>query len=341
MIAMNNAAQPFVSIVTPVFNGEEYISQCIDSVLTQSHQNWDYIIIDNCSTDRTLSIAQQYAARDPRIRVHRNETFLSLLANHNAALQLISPQSKYCKMIFADDWLYPECIAEMVAVVESHSSVGIVGAYGLDGAEVLWSGLPYPSTVVSGREICRKTLLGGPYVFGTPSSLLMRSDLVRARNPFFNEENFHADNDACYALLQHVDFGFVHKILTYSRSRPGSNTSLANSLDSYVLGSLSEIVIHGPAFLTREECDLRREQWMKQYYRTLAKSFLRLRDMEFWAFHRERLARLGLKLSRPRLFRAVGRELLESLLRPADVLDGVLRWWPKAFSRPRSKPTLI
>ncbi len=336
---MEPEAQPLVSVITPVYNGEEFLIQCIESVLAQSYQNWDYLIVNNCSTDRTLEIAQEYAARNPRIRVHSNQRFASVIENHNISLRQISPQSKYCKVVFADDWLFPNCLMEMVKVAELYASVGIVGAYGLDGKEVLWQGLDYPSTFVSGPELCRTTLLGGPYVFGTPTSLLIRSDLIRARKPFYNEANLHADNEACYDILQHADFGFVYQILTFSRPRPGSNTATARDLESYVLGNLSAIITHGPAFLSSQEYELRREQWLKQYYQVLAKSFLRMRDKKFWEFHRARIDRLGYPLNQARLAKAVVRELFESLTRPMDVLDGILSWWPRALSRVRIKRT--
>jgi glycosyltransferase involved in cell wall biosynthesis len=57
-----------VSVVTPVFNGEKYLRACIESVLAQSYDNWDYTIVDNCSTDSTLAIAHEYAAtRAPKM----------------------------------------------------------------------------------------------------------------------------------------------------------------------------------------------------------------------------------------------------------------------------------
>ena len=89
----------------------------------------------------------------------------------------MSPESRYCKVVQADDWIFPECLERMVAVAEAHPSVSIVSAYRLEETDVTLDGLPYPSTVVSGREICRRTLLGELYVFGTPTSLLIRSDV--------------------------------------------------------------------------------------------------------------------------------------------------------------------
>ena len=114
---LNRQNEPVVSVITPVYNGEEYLAECIESVLAQTYQNWDYTIVNNCSTDRTLEIAQAFASRDRRIRIHTNDRFAPVIENHNIALRQISPASKYCKVVFADDWLFPRCIEEMVRVV--------------------------------------------------------------------------------------------------------------------------------------------------------------------------------------------------------------------------------
>ena len=126
----------------------------------------------------------------------------------NVGLRQISPASKYCKIVFADDWIFPECLERMVAVGEQHPSVGIVGAYGLQGRQVMWAGLPYPSELVPGREICRKLYLENLYVFGTGTSLLYRASLVRSRDPFYNESNLHADSEVCFDSPQGLRFRF-------------------------------------------------------------------------------------------------------------------------------------
>ena len=213
---MKTASQPLVSIVTPVYNEAEYLSECIESILAQTYQNWDFTIVDNCSTDGSLEVARRYAAKDRRIRVHQNQQFLRVIPNHNVALRQIAPESKYCKVVFGDDWIFPNCLQEMVAVAEARPSVGIVGAYALEGQRVAWTGLPYPSPLVCGREICRRHLLEGLYVFGSANAVLYRSDLVRSRDPFYNEANIHADTEVCFALLKTSDFGFVHQILTFA-----------------------------------------------------------------------------------------------------------------------------
>lgn len=297
---------PLVSIVTPAFNEEQYLAECIESILAQTYSNWDYTIVNNCSTDRTLEVAQTYAAKDQRIRIHSNGPFLPALANLNRAYRQISPASKYCKMVLADDWIFPECLECMVHVMEKHPSVGIVGAYGLMNTWVLWTGLSYPSHCVSGREICRKKLLGGPYVFGSPTSLMFRSDLVRSHDPFCNESNEQADSEACFELLKACDFGFVHQVLTFSRDeRPGGRLTASRELNTAAPGTLHELIVYGPHYLTAEEYAECLKSAISKYYDFLAVSVLQRRPREFWNYHKRRLKAEGIDFSRLRVARAL------------------------------------
>jgi glycosyltransferase involved in cell wall biosynthesis len=228
---------PLVSVVTPVYNGDPHLAECIESVLAQTYQNWEYIIVNNCSTDRTLEIAGRFAQKDPRIRVHSNRTLVKMGPNHDIALSLISPESRYCKVIHADDFMFPECIERMLCVAVANPSVGIVGAYRLDDTRVNLDGLPYSSTVVSGRETCRKFLLEDLFLFGSPSSVLIRSDLIRERKEFIDDETFfmHGDTAACHEMLMGSDFGFVHQVLTFTRRHEGAtDTPRAVALNSYL-----------------------------------------------------------------------------------------------------------
>jgi len=85
---------PLVSVITPVYNCEEFLAECIESVLRQTYTNYEYIIVNNRSTDRTLDIASEYAKKDGRIRVHSNSEFVGVIENHNLAFRIIAPASK-------------------------------------------------------------------------------------------------------------------------------------------------------------------------------------------------------------------------------------------------------
>jgi glycosyltransferase involved in cell wall biosynthesis len=294
--------------------------------LAQTYPQWDYTIVDNCSTDGTLAIAHEYAARDSRIRVTSNEACIPAVANFNLAFRHISPTSKYSKMVLADDLIFPECLDRMVSLMEEHPSAGIVGAYGLDGRWVLWSGLPYPSNVVSGREICRQRLLGGPYVFGSPTSVLFRSDLVRSRNAFYDESSEHPDSEVCFELLKDCDFGFIHQVLTLSPERSRSLLSKSRELNTLAPSILHELIVYGPYYLTPDEKAQRLETVITEYYNFLAKGFLQRRNKEFWDYHEGKLKEQGIGFSRFRLAHAVVTLLLNRFVRRARTLRSERSW---------------
>jgi glycosyltransferase involved in cell wall biosynthesis len=312
--------QPLISVITPVYNGERYLAECVESVLGQTYANWEYLIINNCSTDRTLEIAEGFARRDARIRIHNNETLVGVIRNHNIGFRLISPQSKYCKVVQADDWLFSDCLAQMVKVAEANPAVGIVGAYRLDGSRVNLDGLPYPSTVVPGRQLCRSSLLGKLYVFGSPTALLVRSDLIRKRKEFFDESSFsvHVDTASCYEVLQNTDFGFVHQVLTYKRKHAGTETEISRKLNSSLAGKLLCLKKYGPIYLDAAEYKECLDQLFSRYYKFLGDAVVQRRDKQFWDYHRNALRTLECPLSWSRLLRACLLEVRDLLLHPVE-----------------------
>jgi glycosyltransferase involved in cell wall biosynthesis len=318
-----SSTQPLVSVLTPVYNGEKYLDECIESILAQTYTNWEYIIVNNCSTDCTLEIAQRYARMDHRIRIHDNQTFVGMIQNHNIAFQQISPTSSYCKMVHADDWLFPECIAQMVKIAEAHPAVSIVGSYGLQGCRVTWDGLPYPSTVVPGREICRRTLWGELYVFGSPTSLLIRADPIRKRQTFYNEANIHADKEACFDLLQDSDFGFVHQVLTYSRLHSDAATSFSERFNTFLLGTLTILTKYGHIYLDSSEYESFLKQHMKVYYTFLGQSIFHRRGKEFWDYHKNGIGHLGYSFSRTKLLETKFLEVIDALFNPKETVERI------------------
>ncbi len=295
---MSVDSSPFVSIVTPVYNGAKYLAECIESVLHQTYSHWEYVIVNNCSKDATLEIAQSYARKDPRIRVHNNGEFLPVIQNWNHAMRQISPHSKYCKVVHADDWLFPECLEKMVQLAEENPSVAIVGAYALRGDKVWLDGLPYPSTVVPGRELCRRTLMKwGHYVFGSPTSILMLADDVRKQHAFYNELNFHADWEVCYELLKNRDFGFIHQVLTYTRQHAESGTAFATRYNTLHPGALTIFLRYGLYYLSDDEYRYYLRTRLRPYYRDLAKGVFQFRGKDFWRYHIRELQKIGCRLS--------------------------------------------
>ena len=314
---MTATEQPFLSIVTPCYNGADFIGECIESVLKQTYRNFEYIVVNNCSKDATLEIAQGYARRDSRIRVHDNTDFLPVMVNHNHAVSLIAPASKYCKIVSADDWIFPDCVRQMVELAEANPSVGIVGSYSIAGKQVLWEGLEYEQKVVNGREICRNTLLGKtPYVLGAPTTLLYRADLVRKTPAFFPLVGPHADMSACYQALEHSDFGFIHQVLSFTRIHTDSQTSNSFKLGTVNRALLDNVARFGPLYLSPEELKEHTEIALDKYYEWLVPAlFENSLDRGFLQIQKDGLKEIGFEFSTARALKAAlarGAELLES-----------------------------
>jgi glycosyltransferase involved in cell wall biosynthesis len=320
---------PLVSFVTPFYNTEAYLEQCITSVLRQNYTNWEYVLVNNCSTDKSAEIADCYARQNlGRIRLQHNAAFLSQVQNYNAALRVISPESKYCKVVQADDWLFPDCVRRMVEVAEAYPSVGIVAAYELEGDEVRLDGLPYPTPEVSGREVSRLYFLQGKYLFGTPTSLLLRSELVRSRDPFYEERYApFEDEHACFDLLKTWNFGFVHQVLTYTRRDNESIISKVRPFGLELFLHFSMLVMHGRDYLSAEEYRRCLEKAEREYFSFLSKSACawHRKGHDFWEFHRKGLASVNYSLDWRLLAQWIPRALIEK------AWQGAWTTWDRAF----------
>ncbi len=256
---MAATARPHVSVVTPVYNGARHLGECIESVLGQTYKEFEYVIVDNASTDDSLAVARRYADRDKRVRVVACEDHLSNhIANWNRALSHVHPTARYVKVVHGDDWLFAECLERMVELAEQHASVGLVSSYRLDHNRVTLDGLPVSVDVLPGAVVARSFLLGGPlpFLFGSPTSLLVRADVVQAHEPFYDEEVLHADNDACMRILADSDFGFVHQVLTYTRRHEGAiSTFRVNRIGTHAPNQIDLFQRWGHVFLSHDEYD--------------------------------------------------------------------------------------
>ncbi len=111
-----SSTHPLVSIGLPVYNGAEYLKQSIDSVLSQSFEDFELILCDNASTDRTEEICRRYAAQDRRVKYHRNERNVGAASNYNLTLQL--SHGRYFKWTAHDDLMLPTCLEKCVELLD-------------------------------------------------------------------------------------------------------------------------------------------------------------------------------------------------------------------------------
>jgi hypothetical protein len=242
-------------------------------------------------------------------------------------------------MVQADDCIFPECLERMVAVGEAHPRAGIISSYYLSGTAVCGGGVEWPLECIPGTIASRLHLLHGRFLFGTPTTLMYRADLVRSRRPFFPENSLHEDSELCHEVMAHSDLGFVHQVLSFNRV---GNSGILTSVESFNWQLLDFYIILrkvGSLSLSPEELARSTSGVKREYRRLLGESAVFRRSREFWDYHAKGLRTVGEELpSRVSLAPEVGRAVLKAMVHPRWFLHERARFRSVSGSRTRNIP---
>jgi glycosyltransferase involved in cell wall biosynthesis len=221
---MNNG-KPRVSIGVPVYNGDKYIEEVLDSLLTQTFEDFELIVSDNASTDRTPEICQAYAARDSRIRYYRHEENRGAAWNFNHVVELA--QGEYFKWAAADDICAPSLIAKCVEILDGDKSVILCYSKTRVIAEDGSSIYPTPSYLSQTnspqpQRRFRNVLLDGIWCFEVFG--LIRTDVLR-KTPLIGK--YYGSDKVLLAYLSLLgQFREISEELFFRRSHPDQSTNL-------------------------------------------------------------------------------------------------------------------
>jgi hypothetical protein len=198
----------------------------------------------------------------------------------------------------------------MVALAEWDCSIGLVSSYRLKGSKVVGDGLGYTTTVMAGADLCRHQLINSLATFGTPTTVLYRSEIIRDYSPFYEETAYREDTDACYRILRSWNFGFVHQVLSFSRVIDESHLrhdcdGRQESLDNYL-----QVSKFGPIYLDRDAMAAALKARRREYYNVLALRLLYGGNRAFWHEQIYALSSGGLRLEKARLLEYVLLQLL-------------------------------
>jgi len=111
-----------VSVCIPVYNGEKHIRETVDSILNQTYRNYELVIVDNCSTDKTDEILKSF--KDPRLKLFRNNKTVGAAQNWNKCLEHAS--GDYIALYHGDDIYYPTIVEEEITILDKYTKVGAV-----------------------------------------------------------------------------------------------------------------------------------------------------------------------------------------------------------------------
>lgn len=119
-----------ISVIVPVYNVEEYLPRCVDSILTQPYQNLEIILVEDGTKDSSGMICDEYAAKDPRIRVIHKENG-GLSSARNAGIDIA--RGEYFAFLDSDDWIEPDFYERMLALAKKYDTKLVcAGRYDVD-----------------------------------------------------------------------------------------------------------------------------------------------------------------------------------------------------------------
>lgn len=216
---------PKVSVLLPVFNGELYLREAIESILAQTCEDFELLISDDGSTDSSASIINSFSARDPRIIAWTNPTQRGLFANYNECLARAS--AEYIKPFAQDDLLKPNALASMISFFEKDREIVLVSCarrfINDEGQEIEVLRRSNEHVILPSGHVLKENLLGLCNVIGEPSAVLFPRQF--AGTGF--DTSFHHLGDIEYWLriIERGNYQYCNDILCEFRRHGGSMTT--------------------------------------------------------------------------------------------------------------------
>ena len=221
---------PLVSVCIPTYNGQTYLRECLESVSAQSFPDIEILVLDDHSLDDTLSILDEHAKRDPRIRVSRNKKNLGLVGNWNRCVELA--KGEWIKFVFQDDLIAPTCVEKLGSAGEKGSSMVVCRRNIIFDAESVELQPVYrkyqdtftvekifPGATEISAERFREGVLG--YLdfnfIGEPNTVLLRKNVFLRYGPFHPHMIQLCDFEYWIRVAIHTGFTYVPETLATFR----------------------------------------------------------------------------------------------------------------------------
>lgn len=207
---MSEAVQPKISVVMPAYNAENYIREAIDSILAQTFRDFEFLIIDDGSTDHTVEIIRSYS--DSRIRLYQNERNMGVAATLNRGLDLA--RGEYIARMDADDISLPERFAKQAAYMDAHPDVAVCGSNIILFSE----GAPERPYFYASSDAQIRANMVFNSAFAHPSVFLRKHVLEKARLRYDCQYEKAEDYELWVRILQHAKGKNIQEPLLRYRS---------------------------------------------------------------------------------------------------------------------------
>lgn len=195
---------PRATVLMPVYNGGDFLTHAMDSVLSQTFRDFELLVIDDCSTDKTPAVLDHYAKRDSRVQVVRNERNLGIVETLNRGLNMA--QHDYIIRMDADDFSYPDRFAKQIAYMDAHPDVGLLGAKYIHIDErggYVFDGQPMPPEPEPGTRGYTHWKLLWMTSIQHPSAVLRR-EVIKQNHLRYDADYFTAEDYDLWTRIRRV-----------------------------------------------------------------------------------------------------------------------------------------
>lgn len=203
-----------VSIVLPVYNGEKYLAQSIESILSQTYENIELIIVNDNSTDNSLNIAQEYAQKDKRIRIISNNENLKLPASLNRGFEYAN--GEYYTWTSDDNYYSLEAIQTMVNYLEKHTS-NVMVCCDFYTINELNNSAKLNELEVSPQKMINENCIGACFLY--------KSQAAGKLGKYDTQKFLVEDYDYWLRMMLEGDIGHIPNALYHYRIHPNSLTT--------------------------------------------------------------------------------------------------------------------
>lgn len=212
---------PLVSVLMATRNRASFLEESIESVLAQDYEHWELLIVDDDSTDKTPALLQDYARKDTRIRIVRNESNIGLTTSLNKALMIA--RGAYIARLDDKDLADPRRLRLQIEFLESHPAVALVGSWVLKVEE---GGTSYVRKLpTESEEIKRALIFFNPFVH---SAVMMRKSALDKVGGYDERWTYAQDYELYFRLAHVYDLANLPLPLVKSRHAPRSITRTKN-----------------------------------------------------------------------------------------------------------------
>lgn len=263
-MTVNGSNHPLTAICTPVYNGEKYLAETMECVQAQTYPNLIHVIVDNASTDATPAIIDRYRAGRVPLHVTRNPSTISANDNLNRVISTIPADTRYLRVLCADDIILPQATERMVAIMERDPGVGLVAAAEVDKG---WREWP-PGEIFDGRAT-----VAAYFRDELPTSFahcVFRREFFDRRAPAYFEDFNTNDVDFALAVMCEAKIGYVQEPQVSTRVHEATITSREmGDARMHYAEWLIMLERYGPRSLGAEETKALARRFKRHYLRRM------------------------------------------------------------------------